>query len=97
MRDVGPLIGQIKSAFKQVYEIEKEKFLVKAQQQIDGRELTDSSRAGMVNKLCHRVIKNINSLSKERGPEEAEKFARSLLADTREIISSGSTIKNRSL
>ena len=41
----------------------------------------------IVNKLCHCVINNIDLLSKEHGPEEAEKFVQSILANAQDIIS----------
>lgn len=85
MRDVGPLIGQIKDAFGQLYEIEQEKLLTVARQEKQYNQNT--SRECMMNKLCHRTIKNINVISKEQGPEKAEAFARNLLADARQVIS----------
>ncbi|MBL7215840.1 MAG: glutamyl-tRNA reductase [Phycisphaerae bacterium] len=94
MRDVGPLIGQIKDAFEQIYEIQKKNFLTKTQRKIDDEERMNISKGRVINKICHRVVNNINVLSKEHGPEEAEKFARSLLADARQIIS-GKRMKKR--
>lgn len=87
MRDVGPLIGQIKQTFEELYEIEKEKFRLNAEQSAGSHEPIDALHNRMINKLCHRVIKNINVLSKEHGPDEAEKFARELLTDAENILS----------
>jgi glutamyl-tRNA reductase len=94
MRDVGPLIGQIKAAFSELYEIEHEKAAAAAGQPAQ-KTLTDVSKGRVVNKLCHRVIKNINLLSKEHGVEEAERFARGLLADARQIIAGSRAKKSR--
>ena len=86
-RDVGPLIGQIRGAFEQIREIETEKFFVGPRQEAHCKELMEASMARVVNKLCHCVIKNIDILSKEHGPEEAEKFAQNILENAKQIIS----------
>ncbi len=86
-RDVGPLIGQIRDAFEQIREIEMEKFFVGPRQQACCKEIMEASMGRVVNKLCHCVIKNIDILSKEHGPEEAEKFAHNILENAKQIIS----------
>lgn len=95
MRDIGPLIGQIKEAFEELYKMEHQKAVAAIQQQLAPKELDDISRGRVVNKLCHRVIKNINILSREHGVKEAEKFARGLLADARQVISGNRIKKTR--
>ena len=92
MRDVGPLIGQIRDAFEQIYELEMEKLE-------DGMEsyhqkTTDSSASNVTNKLSHRVVRNIDILSKEHGVEEAQKFAQNILTSARKIISMQKNEKN---
>jgi glutamyl-tRNA reductase len=86
-RDVAPLFGQIKNAFEQIREIEMEKFFVGPRQEACCKELMDASMSRIVNKLCHCIIKNIDTISKEHSSEEAEKLAQSILADARDIIS----------
>lgn len=85
-RDVGPVLGQIKEAFEQIYEIEMQKFFVGPRQAASCKELMDASIGRVVNKLCHCVIKNIDVLSKSHGPQEAEKFAQSILENAKQII-----------
>jgi glutamyl-tRNA reductase len=86
-RDVGPLVGKIRNAFEQIREIEMDKFFVGPRQDACCKELMEASMGRVVNKLCHCVINNIDLLSKEHGPEEAEKFAQSILANAQDIIS----------
>lgn len=86
IRDVGPVIGQIKVAFEQIREIELDKFFVGPRHEAGCRELMEASMGRIVNKLCHCVIKNIDILSKEHGPEEAEKFAHHILENAKQII-----------
>jgi len=86
-RDVGPLVGKIRNAFEQIREIEMDKFFVGPRQDACCKELMEASMGRVVNKLCHCVINNIDLLSKEHGPEEAGKFAQSILANAQDIIS----------
>lgn len=95
IRDTGPLIGQIKAAFEQIQEIEMEKFFVGSRQEAHCRESMEVSMHRVVNKLCHCVINNIDLLSKEHGPKEAEKFARNILANAKDIISEEKSPKGR--
>jgi glutamyl-tRNA reductase len=94
VRDVGPLIGKLKEAFEQIYELEKERFYAN---ETEAQALTDTSKGRVINKLCRRVIKNVNALSKEHSPQEAEQFARSLLADTQQLISGRGPKKQQQL
>jgi len=92
-RDVGPLFGQIKSAFERIREVEMEKFFVGPRQEAGCRELMEAAMGRIVNKLCHCIIKNIDTISKEHSSAEAEQLARSILADAQEIISESETKK----
>jgi glutamyl-tRNA reductase len=85
-RDVGPVIGKIRDAFEKIRESEMEKFFVGPRQQAGCREAMEASMARVVNKLCHCVLKNIDILSRERGADEAEKFAQNILADAQQMI-----------
>ena len=73
-----------------------DKFFVGPRRDAHCKELMDSSMARVVNKLCHCVINNIDLLSKEHGPEEAEKFAQSVLANAKDIISDDKNQKGSS-
>ena len=95
-RDVGPLFGQIKNAFEQIREIEMEKFFVGPRQEAYCKQLMAASMGRIVNKLCHCVIKSIDTISKEHSTEEAEQLAQNILTDARNIISE-SKIKKSNL
>jgi glutamyl-tRNA reductase len=86
-RDVAPLFGQIKGAFEKIRETEMDKFFVGPRQEACCRELMEASMNRIVNKLCHCVIKNIDTISKEHSSEEAEQLARNILADAEKILS----------
>ena len=86
-RDVGPVIGQIKAAFEAIREQEVEKFFVGPRQEANCRLMMEASMSRVVNKLCHCLIKNIDELSKEHGADQAERFARSILANAQQILS----------
>ncbi|MDH4203207.1 MAG: glutamyl-tRNA reductase [Phycisphaerae bacterium] len=86
-RDVTPLFGQIKSAFEKIRETEMENFFVGPRQDACCRELMEASMNRIINKLCHCVIKNIDTISKEHSLEEAEQLARNILADAQKILS----------
>jgi glutamyl-tRNA reductase len=92
-RDVAPLFGQIRSAFEEIRETEMGKFFVGPRQEAGCRELMEASMNRIVNKLCHCVIKNIDTISKEHSSEEAEQLARNILADAKDIISETKTKK----
>jgi len=86
IRDVGPVIGEIKNAFEQICKNEIDKFFVEPQQETPRREFMEASMGRIAGKLCHCVISNIERLSKEHGVDEAQKFAQSVLANAKEII-----------
>ncbi|MEN8127190.1 MAG: glutamyl-tRNA reductase [Planctomycetota bacterium] len=87
MRDVGPLVGRVKAAFEQIRDIEMDKFFVGPRQNAECKQQMDAAIGRIINKLCHCVINNIDLISKEHGPEEAEKFAENILTNANDIIS----------
>lgn len=95
-RDVGPLIGKIQNAFEQISNLEMDKFFVGPRQDANCKQHMEASISRVVNKLCHCVIKNIDMLSKEHGPQEAEKFAKGILENAQEIISDDKTRESSS-
>ncbi len=84
---VGPVIGQIKEAFEAISELEMRKFFAGLRQEAHCRETMEASIRRVVSKLCHCVIKNIDLLSREHGPEEAQRFAQHILDNAQQIIS----------
>jgi glutamyl-tRNA reductase len=85
-RDVGPVIGQIKDAFEKIRKNEMDKFFVGPRQEAHCKDLMGTVMGRIINKLCHCVIKNIDVLSKEHGPQEAEKFAQQILDNAQQIL-----------
>lgn len=86
-RDVGPVIGEIKNVFEQICKNEMDKLVVKPRQEGCCKEIIETSMGRIVNKLCHCMIDNIELLSKEHGPEEAQKFAQGILVNAQKMIS----------
>jgi glutamyl-tRNA reductase len=86
-RDIGPVFGQLRSAFEQICEIEMGKFFVGPRQEACCREVMEASMGRVVNKLCHCVIRNLDNLSREHSAEEAEQLAQRILENARQIIS----------
>lgn len=87
VRDIGPLIGQMKEKFAQISKNELERFFVGARQQAPYRETAESMVNRIVNKLLHCVIKNVDIVAKEHGPAEAAKLVDSIVRHAEEISS----------
>lgn len=91
MRDVGPVIGQIKDAFERIMDLELNRVFSGDRQKADRRETFEASMVRVVNKLCHCMISNIDAFSREFGAEKAAEFAHNMLADARRIIAEDET------
>jgi glutamyl-tRNA reductase len=86
-KDIGPLIGRIKSDFERIRQNEMDRFFVGERQDAYCREAMEQAVSRVINKLLHCVIQNINVIAKEHGIEDAKKFAGSIVAHAEEIIS----------
>jgi glutamyl-tRNA reductase len=84
-RDIGPLIGRMKSRFMQIGQNELERFFVGPRQEASCRLVMEETVNRVVNKLLHCVISNVNSVAKETGPTEAAKLVDTILQQAREI------------
>jgi glutamyl-tRNA reductase len=86
-RDLGPMIGQMKEKFAEISEHELERFLSGQRRNAPCREVLETMVNRVVNKLSHCVIKNVDAVTRERGPTEAAKFVDSILRQAEEILS----------
>ena len=86
-KDIGPLIGRMKTQFKQIGENEIERFFVAGKQDASCREVMETLVNRVVNKLMHCVIKNVNIVARENGATEAAKLVDSIVRQAEEIIS----------
>ena len=86
-KDIGPLIGRMKTQFKQIGENEIERFFVAGKQDASCREVMETMVNSVVNKLLHCVIKNVNIVARENGATEAAKLVDSIVRQAEEIMS----------
>jgi len=86
-RDIGPLIGQMKDEFAHISQNELERFFVGARQEASCREVMEVMVNRIVNKLLHCVIKNVNTVAKEKGEDEAARLVGEIVRRAKEISS----------
>ena len=84
-RDIGPLIGQMRSKFTEISRKEVEKFFVGKRAQAPCRDVMEPMVRRIVNKLLHCVIKNVDVVAKEHGATEAAKLVDSIVHHAEEI------------
>ena len=85
-RDIGPLIGEMKCKFVQISQMEMERFFAGAREEVCCREVMDAAMHRVVNRLLHRVIKNIDIVAKKQGHAEAMKLVDSIVQQARETL-----------
>ena len=86
MREIGPLIGQIKESFEKIRRDETAKFIATDCQDDTCKSGIETMVSRVVNKLLHCVIRNINVVAKEKSPKEAAKLAESIVAHAEDIV-----------
>lgn len=86
-KDIGPLIGQMKEKFAQVGQKELDRFFAGLSEEVPFSQAEESIAKSIVNRLLHRVIKNIDIVAKKHGPEEAAKLIDSIVQRAEEISS----------
>lgn len=86
-RDIGPLIGQMKEKFDQISQDELERFFIGARQDASCREAMEAMVKRIVNRLLHCVIKNVNTVAKKNGVNEAAKLVDSIVRQAEEMSS----------
>ena len=84
-RDIGPLIGQMKEKFAQISKNEIEGFFVGSRQDASCKDVMEAMVNRVVNKLLHCVIKNVNTIAKENGANEAAKLVDSIVRQAEKI------------
>ncbi|MHC4805946.1 MAG: hypothetical protein ACYTBX_06730 [Planctomycetota bacterium] len=85
VRDIGPLIGQMREKFAEIGQRELKRFFVGARREASCKELMEAMTNRIVNKLLHCVIKNVNVVAKKHGPAAAAKLADSIVRQAEEI------------
>ncbi len=85
VRDIGPLIGQMREKFAEISQSELKRFFVGARHEASCKEVMEAMVNRIVNKLLHCVIKNVNVVAKKHGPAEAAKLAESIVRQAEEI------------
>jgi glutamyl-tRNA reductase len=85
LREIGPILGQMKEQFEQIRQNETDRFFVGARQEANCRDTMETMVARVVNKLLHCVIKNVNSVAREHGADKAAKLAGDIVKDAEQI------------
>ena len=91
LREIGPLVGQMKEQFDRIWRNETDRFFVGPRQEADCRDAMESMVARVVNKLLHCVIKNVNAVAKEHGTDKAAKLAGDIVTEARQIAEENRT------
>ncbi len=86
-RDIGPLIEEMKKAFEEIRDSELEDFFRGLACSADCRPDLEQSVRGVVNKLVHCIVKNIDTLAREQGSSQARRFAEGIIRQARKIVS----------
>ncbi|MGD2094887.1 MAG: glutamyl-tRNA reductase [Phycisphaerales bacterium] len=87
VRDIGPMIGQMKEQFALIAQNELERFFVGVRKEAFCREVLEAMVHRLVNKMLHCVIKNVDVIAKNNGPAEAAKFVGNIARQAEEITS----------
>jgi len=85
VKDIGPLVGQIREKFAEIGQSELKRFFVGARQEASCKEVMEAMVDRIVNKLLHCVIRNVNVVAKKHGPAEAAKLADSIVRQAEKI------------
>jgi glutamyl-tRNA reductase len=81
-RDLGPKIGELKTAFTQISQHELDRFYGGTQEETDCRNALDPVFKRMANKIFFCVVKHVNRVAKEHGVEIASKLVTDMLQQT---------------
>jgi glutamyl-tRNA reductase len=87
VKDIGPLIGQMKEQFSLIAQNELERFFVGIRKEAYCREIMEAMVHRIVNKMLHCVIKNVDVIAKKNGAAEAVKFVGNIARQAEEITS----------
>jgi glutamyl-tRNA reductase len=78
-RDLGPKIGELKTAFTQISQHELDRFYGGTQEETDCRNALDPVFKRMANKIFFCVVKHVNRVAKEHGAEIASQVVTDML------------------
>jgi glutamyl-tRNA reductase len=84
-KDVGPLIGQMRQEFAQISQKELERFFGGPRQEASCKAVAESMVNRIVNRLLHCVIKNVDTVSRRQGAEEAANMISDIIKQAEEI------------
>jgi len=86
IRDIGPLVGQMKQRFHQIAQNELQRFFVEQEENhfLD-REAVEAVVERIINRLAHGLIEDINVVAKRHGQEEAAKLVNSILEKAEDL------------
>jgi len=85
LRDVGPLVGQMKESFDRISRNEMTRFFVGKREEASCRDVMEAMVTRVVHKLLHCVITNVNMVGKEHGPDAAAKLVSNIANHAEEI------------
>jgi len=85
LRDVGPLVGQMKESFDRISHNEMNRFFAGKREEASCREIMEAMVTRVVHKLLHCVITNVNMVGKEHGPDAAAKLVSNIANHAEEI------------
>jgi len=95
IRDIGPLIGQLKESFDRIKRNELERLFAGNRRDTGCKEAVDATAGRIVSKMLHCVIRNINIVAKEQGAAEAAKLVGGIVRNAEEIVAAGNDDKAR--
>jgi glutamyl-tRNA reductase len=86
VRDIGPLVGQMKQHFHEIAQNELQRFFVE-QEEIGflDREDVEVVVERIINRLAHGIIEDVNVVANRHGQEEAIKIVNSILEKAEDL------------
>ena len=85
--EIGPLIGQLEEKFIQISKYEMERFFVGVRRDASCREVLEIMVNRIVNKLMHCVIKDVDTVTREKGPRDAAELVNRIVRQAEAITS----------
>ena len=86
-KDVGPLIGRMRQKFTQMSQKEQEQFFAEPNEGVSCETPDELMVNRAVNRMLHRVIKDIDTVAQKKGPAEAVKMVNDIIRQTEKISS----------
>ena len=86
-RDIGPLIGEMKEQFSKITRDELDKLFSTVGQDGERKDMAEATARKIVNKLMHRVIRDVDIIAKKHGAAEAAKQVEDIVKQAKDISS----------